>query len=316
MREKKISPRNNFQTEVLKERRFIIFINPVSGTEGKAEVRKYLEKKLSENNFFYRIMPAEPSGEYDFLKNKITAENITDIVICGGDGTVSQVISAITGMKVNIGIIPMGSGNGLAFAARIPKDFKKAFRIILAGKGEYTDAFLINDKFSCMLCGLGFDAQVAHEFAGQTKRGLSAYIKQTLKYFFNAQSYPFQIKANGTTIDTEAFLISIANSNQFGNNFTIAPKASLNDGLLDIVIVNKTGKFNLIFKILNQVRKGNIVNADAPQKTVHYFQTERMTISNRAKAPLHIDGEAAETSEYFEIAVLSKAFYLLREIAV
>ena len=261
-------------------------------------------------------MPAEPSGKYDFLKNKVTAENISDIVICGGDGTVSQVISAITGMKVNIGIIPMGSGNGLAFAARIPKDFKKAFRIILAGKGEYTDAFLINGKFSCMLCGLGFDAQVAHEFAGQTKRGLSAYIKQTLKHFFNAQSYPFQIKANGTTIDTEAFLISIANSNQFGNNFTIAPKASLNDGLLDIVIVNKTGKFNLIFKILNQVRKGKIVNADAPQKTVHYFQTERMTISNRAKAPLHIDGEAAETSEYFEIAVLSKAFYLLREIAV
>ena len=300
----------------MKERKFIIFINPVSGTKDKIDMRRYLEKKLSENNFPYEILPTEQSGRYPFFKNKINTENITDVIICGGDGTVNQVVSSTTGMKVNIGIIPMGSGNGLAFAAGIPKDFKKAIRTILAGKGGYIDAFLINGKFSCMLCGLGFDAQVAHEFSRQTKRGLSTYIKKTIKHFFKAQPYPFQIKTNGITIDTEAFLISIANSNQFGNNFTIAPKASLCDGLLDIVVVNKTGKFNLILKILKQIRSGKIVNADAPQKTVHYFQTEKIIITNPGQAPLHIDGEAAETSEYFEIGILPKAFYLLQEMDV
>lgn len=296
----------------MKKRNFLVFINPVSGTKNKAGIRALVEKMLTENHFKFEVLPAEPSGKYDFLKVKIAKEKITDIIICGGDGTVNQVTAYLQGTNVNAGIIPMGSGNGLAFAAGIPKDPKKALNIILAGRSAYIDAFTINNRFSCMLCGLGFDAQVAHNFAEQPARGLTTYITQSLKHFFVATPYPFIIKANGVTVKTEAFFISIANSNQFGNNVTIAPKASLSDGLLDIVIVNKTGKLNLIVKILQQVRKGKVSRADDPKQVVQYFQTKKMTVYNPGYAPLHIDGEPAKTAARFEITIIEKAFRLLQ----
>ncbi|MEJ7610484.1 MAG: YegS/Rv2252/BmrU family lipid kinase [Ferruginibacter sp.] len=297
---------------MLKQRKFLVFINPVSGTKSKAGTRMLVEKVLTENHFKFEVLPAERSGKYDFLKEKIAKDKITDIIICGGDGTVNQITAYLQGTGINAGIIPMGSGNGLAFAAGIPKDPGRALDIILTGKSDYIDAFTINNKFSCMLCGLGFDAQVAHDFAKQPARGITTYITQTLKHFFVAVPYPFVIKANGVTVKTEAFFISIANSNQFGNHFTIAPKASLSDGLLDIVIVNKTGKLNLILKILKQVRNGIVSPVDDPKQTVQYFQTKKMVISNPGLAPLHIDGEPAKTAVRFEIEIIEKAFRLLQ----
>ena len=271
-----------------------------------------VEKKLGERGYSFQVLPTERSGKYDFLGGKITEEKITDIIICGGDGTVNQVSSYLRGTNANAGIIPMGSGNGLAFAAGIPKNPGKAMDIILKGKADPIDAFVINDHFSCMLCGLGFDAQVAHDFAKQSSRGLTTYVMQTLKNFLAAKPYPFVIKANGKETATEAFFISIANSNQFGNNFTIAPKASLSDGLLDIVLVNKTGKLQFILNVLKQVRKGKITGETDSKKSVQYFHAKKLSISNTSLAPLHIDGEAAETSEYFEIEIIEKAFRLLQ----
>src|SRR6185295_15557861 len=107
-----------------------------------------------------------------------------------------------------------------------------ALEIIFKGEPVLTDGFMINDQFSCMLCGLGFDAKVAHDFAQQPKRGLITYIRMALKNYFSAKTYPFEIESASQSFKTEAYFISIANSNQFGNNFTIAPKASLSDGLL------------------------------------------------------------------------------------
>lgn len=296
------------------KRKFLVLINPVSGTKSKAALRPLIERELSALNHPYKILPTEASGKYDFLSQKMTDEKITDVIICGGDGTVNQVAYYLKGTKINAGIIPMGSGNGLAFAAGIPKNSKKALDIILHGKAAYIDAFMVNDHFSCMLCGLGFDAQVAHDFAKQSSRGLGTYMRQTVKNFFSADAYPFVIKMNSATISTEAFFISIANSNQFGNNFTIAPQASLSDGLLDIVIVNRTGKFNLILKIMQQVRKGKISEDVNLKKTVQYFHTKALSISNPGFAPLHVDGEPAEPAKHLEIKIIEKAFRLIQPL--
>lgn len=297
----------------MKKRKFIVFINPISGTGNKGSLRSIVEKRMEKEGADFQILDTERSGRYDFLREKIKQENISDIIICGGDGSVNQVGSALRNVDVNVGIIPMGSGNGLAFAAGIPKNPVKALDVIFKGTASFIDAFLINEQFSCMLCGLGFDAQVAHDFAAQSKRGLPTYIRQTLKNFFIAKPYPFEIKANDAVINTEAFFISIANSNQFGNNFTIAPKASLSDGLLDIVIVNNTGKLNLIYTILKQVRSGKLTSAEQHKNTVHYFQTKKISIANPGKAPLHIDGEPWETADHFEITIIEKAFKLLQK---
>ena len=296
----------------MKKRKFIVFINPISGTGNKRSLRSVVEKRMEKEGAAFQILDTEMSGRYDFLPEKVKKENITDIIICGGDGSVNQVASALGGVDVNVGIIPMGSGNGLAFAAGIPKNPVKALDVIFKGTATYIDSFLINGHFSCMLCGLGFDAQVAHDFAAQSKRGLPTYIRQTVKNFFKATPYLFEIKANGSVIKAYAFFISIANSNQFGNNFTIAPKASLSDGLLDIVIVNKTGRLNLIYTILKQVRAGKVTSAEESKSTVHYFQTKKMSISNPENAPLHIDGEPSKTADHFEIEIVEKAFRLLQ----
>ncbi len=296
-------------------RRILYFINPVSGTGRKDLLVKLIEEKTRSQNIPFEIASTNAEGDYFYLKEKIENENITDIVVCGGDGTVSQVASVLLEEAVNIGIIPMGSGNGLAFAAKIPKKIKKALDIIFTGKASYIDSFYINSNFSCMLCGLGFDAQVAHDFAKQNQRGLMTYIKQTILNFFAAEPYSFDIVNKGKSFNTSAYFISIANSNQFGNQFTIAPKASLRDGLLDVVIVKKMSKLRLLWAILKQISTGQI--NEYSEKTFHrkdvlYFQTPRIIIHNLEGAPLHIDGDPAETNRKFSIEIIPQAFKLIQ----
>jgi YegS/Rv2252/BmrU family lipid kinase len=298
-------------------RRIIYFINPVSGTKGKEKLLQLIKEKNTSLNIQFEILHTNAQGDYLFLKEKIEQENITDIVICGGDGTVSQVAGTLIDEPVNIGIIPMGSGNGLAFAAKIPKNPAKALDLIFTGKATYIDSFFINTTFSCMLCGLGFDAQVAHDFAAQGKRGLATYIKQTINNFFVAEPYSFDIVNKGKSFNTSAYFISIANSNQFGNNVTIAPQASLSDGLLDVVIVKKMSKLRLIWALLTQMRKGEVdeyIEKTYHNKDILYFQTPRLIIHNLESAPLHIDGDPAETTKKFSIQVIPQAFKLIQPI--
>ncbi len=260
------------------------------------------------------LLTAE-DGNYSFLRDKIKEDKITDIVICGGDGSLNPVVAALLNIKVNFGIIPLGSGNGLAFAAKIPKSIDKAFELILKGKASCVDAFLINDRLSCMLCGVGFDAQVAYDFSLQKKRGLRTYLIQSLKNFISASTYPFVIEINGTSITADAFFICIANSNQFGNNITIAPKASMSDGLVDLIIVKKMGKLNVILSLLKQISAGKLTNEeekDFLNKNVLYFQAGTLKIYNKNLAPLHIDGDPAQTAGEFVINVIPNAFMLIQ----
>ena len=293
-------------------RNFLIFINPISGTTNKKKIQSYLQEKLTTLHFQYEILPTNELKHYSFLKEKIANENITDVIICGGDGTVNQITSHLLKTKIKVGIIPLGSGNGMAFTAGIPKDYKQALEVILDGKASFVDALTINKNYSCHLCGLGFDAQVSHDFARQSKRGPSTYIKQTLKNFFKAKPFRFEVSANGKTFNTNAFFLSIANSNQFGNSIVIAPKASLSDGLLDIVIVQKSGKFGLVFKLLEQIIRGKITSVYNTDKTIQYFQTKKLSIKNLDNAPFHIDGEPMETATSFEVEIIEKAFLLLQ----
>jgi YegS/Rv2252/BmrU family lipid kinase len=296
-------------------RKILYFINPISGTRDKDLLVKKIEEKTAAQHIPFEILHTNPQGNYYFLKEKINKEAITDVVICGGDGSVSQVASSLIDEDIRIGIIPMGSGNGLALAAKIPKDTDKALDLIFTGKGRYIDSFFINSQFSCMLCGLGFDAQVAHDFAKQAKRGLASYIRQTLVNFINARTYSFELINKGQSFTAEAYFISIANGNQFGNQFTIAPQASLNDGLLDIIVVKKMSKLRMIWAVIRQVRNGQAIEYDKRtfhQEDVLYFQTEKLIIHNLDAAPLHVDGDPCHTAKKFMIEVIPNAFKLIQ----
>lgn len=297
------------------KRHIIYIINPISGTRTKKDLQVYIEKRTAEMKIPFQVFPSVASGDYSFLYSIIKEQQVTDVVIAGGDGTVSQVVSSLMDCGVNFGIIPCGSGNGLAYAAKIPKQAAKALEVIFTGKPVVTDGFYFNKQFACMLCGLGFDAKVAHDFAQQPKRGLTTYVKQVLKNFFSAKPYRFEILLGEQKLAVDAFFISIANSNQFGNNFTIAPKASLSDGLLDIVIVTGQSKLNLILQTLKQIRGKNKLVTESiseSKQTILYFQAEKLRIKNLSSAPLHIDGDPAETPEEAMIQIKKGCFRLIQ----
>jgi len=296
-------------------RKILFFINPVSGTRSKAQLEKKIVKKCLENNIGYEFLFTAEDGNYSFLIEKIGRDEITDIVICGGDGSISPVIASLLNLKVNIGIIPVGSGNGLALTAKIPRSVNRALEVIFTGKAGCIDAFLINGKLSCMLCGIGLDAQVAYDFSRQKKRGLSTYIRQSFKNFLSAAPYPFELKIKKTNFKVDAFFICIANSNQFGNNFTIAPEASLSDGLLDIIVVKKMSKTRILWSVLKQMKAGRIRGYEDKKfhrKDILYFQTDKIKIINSGLAPLHIDGDHVPTHKEFNIEILPAAFRLIQ----
>jgi YegS/Rv2252/BmrU family lipid kinase len=298
------------------DRKIIYLINPISGTKGKDTVKQIIRKRTEKERIDFEILETDPAGEYIVFLKKIREEKISDVVVCGGDGTVSAVAAALMGVDVKIGIVPMGSGNGLALAARIPTDTNKALDIIFTGRSRRIDGFYINDRFSCMLCGVGFDAKVAHDFAGQKRRGLQSYIKVAVKNFFTAKPYPFEITTASGTFSSHAFFICIANSNQFGNNFTIAPQASLVDGLIDVVIVKKMNKLALPFSVIAQVTGMNGIQELSDfvdRRNIIYFQTPEVTISNPSEAPLHIDGDPALTSSILSVKVVEKAISLIHQ---
>ncbi len=299
----------------MSSRKILYFVNPISGTRGKEAILKLIKEETTQAGISFDITHTNKAGDYNYLASRIQQEGITDVVICGGDGSVNQVCSGLLTVPVRVGIIPMGSGNGLALAARIPKDTRNALRLIFNGTASRIDAFRINGYFSCMLCGLGFDAQVAHDFAQQSSRGLATYVRQTLKNYFTARPFPFRITTTSKIFSCEAWFVSIANSNQFGNQFTIAPRASLSDGLLDIVVVKKMNKLTLIWKVLQQVRAGKIkavTDPDFEKDAILYFQTPALQIDNSAAAPLHIDGEPAATATAFDIRVLPGVINLIQ----
>jgi diacylglycerol kinase (ATP) len=309
-----ILPLNKKPFSMLFPRKIIYLVNPISGTKKKDDVISYIKITTEAKQISFEIIDTVANGDYSWLVEKIAKENTTDVVILGGDGTINYVLASLKNIKINIGIIPSGSGNGLAFAAKIPKDYKKALDIVFNNKTQLTDAFTVNNKFACMLSGIGFDAQVAYDFAQQEKRGLITYTKQSLLNFFKANPYPFEVTVDNFSFFVDAFFISVANSNQFGNHFTIAPKASLSDGLLDIVIVQKMSKLKMPFAILQQIRGKNklqdLVN-DLQKKNIIYLQTSSIKITNKQLAPIHIDGDVAVAVKQFEFTILKDYFCLL-----
>lgn len=301
-------------------RHIVYLINPISGTGGKKSLKSLISRLTEEQRIHYSIVDTHPTGDYHFLREKIKHEYVTDVVVAAGDGTVRQVAKALQGIPVpvSLGIIPRGSGNGLAYAARIPYDPRRALEIIFANRYAPVDAFYMNEQFCCMLSGLGFDAQVAHDFAASGTRGLWTYVRTSVRNFIRAKTYPFEIYINGEQLSTSAYFISIANSNQFGNNFTIAPQASLGDGMLDIVIVQDMSKRKLVGSILRQVRSGKVqprYGIDQEAGGILYFQAKSLVIRNPKLAPLHIDGDPWPGNDTFTIQVIPKAFRLLQPAA-
>lgn len=265
----------------------------------------------------YQIRPTQQNGNYEALKNEAIANGVTDVIICGGDGTVNEIAAYFQYTDIHLGIIPMGSGNGLALAAGIPLSITKALSLILTGSTKCIDAFTVNGRFACMLSGIGLDAQIAHDFSKQKKRGLLTYVRVSMAAFFRTGTYPVALSGDGINLQSDIWFVSIANSNQFGNRVTIAPQARLQDGLLDVVVVRKKNRFSTAFSLLLQILAGKVKqerNELNKAQAIWYFQCSSLVINNPALAPLHLDGEPISTAEKIDIQVIPGALQLIQPV--
>lgn len=299
----------------MSSRKFVFLINPKSGTQKYAHTRSMIDKFIQENQLEAEVLETVSTGNYDLIHDKVLYESFTDVVIGGGDGTIHSVVNALSDLSVRFGILPLGSGNGLARTLGIPMSLSKSLKLIVTGKAIDIDAIYIDDKLSLNVSGLGFDASIAEDFAGRVKMGLINYTHQSVIQFFKAHPYQFQIKVFGLDFFTEAFLISIANSRQFGNNFTIAPKASLIDGLLDVVIVQKMNKMRLPFAVLQQIRGNNQLSKLVEQfsnEGILYFQTPDIEITNHKHAPFHIDGDPYPVPDVVRASISGKKIPIIQ----
>ena len=225
--------------------RVAVIINPISGTGGRADVarrrRALAERLLAARRLDGAVLLSEYPGHARPLARAALAGGATLVVAWGGDGTVNEVASELAFRDVTLGIVPSGSGNGLARELRIPVDPEAAFAVAFEGRERIIDAGEIDGRMFFNIAGLGLDARVAYEFAtnGLVRRGFRRYVTIAIRELFEFEPDEHTILADGRAMRTRALLVALANGRQYGNGARIAPRARIDDGRLDIVIVER-----------------------------------------------------------------------------
>ncbi len=273
-------------------------INPIAGGKNKFHFSQTIEKNLDLSKFEYQIIQTERVNHAFDLTKIAIQEGAQIVVAVGGDGTINEIAAALVGTQTKLAIIPFGSGNGLARALKIPMNTSKALSIINQTNSDLIDVAKLNDNFFFNMSGLGFDAHISHVFSKDKKRGLLGYIKATFRELKNYQSENYQINIDGKLINERAFILSIANSSQYGNEAHIAPRAQLHDGLLDLIIVKP---FPLILMPIMAFRL--FTKSADRSKYLISLQGKSIQISNNKKSVIHLDGEAKLINESINISI-------------
>lgn len=248
-------------------------------------------------------------GDKDDLDAMIDAaeKNGVDVVFAvGGDGTVHETAKRLAGRKPALGILPTGSGNGFARHIGLPLDLAAALAACEGGRIETIDTAAVNEHRFLGVMGIGFDAIVAERFAASSVRGLQTYVREGLRAFSTFQCEEYEISIMGETLRPCAFVIAVANSGQYGNNARIAPLASLQDGLLDLVIVAETSLLGAPL-ILARLFTGSIHRASG----VTSMQATDLTIRRLKSGPAHLDGEPVTLPSELHVSVRPRSLRLL-----
>ena len=276
----------------------LFIINPLSGGKKKSEFPSLAAAHLDANKFDSEFVFTEwPTHANDLAIEAIDKKK--DIVVSvGGDGTINEVASAVEGTDTLMGIIPFGSGNGLARSLDISLNNKKAIKILNNLKARHIDTAVLNDRKFFNMAGLGFDAHISAKFAQLKNRGLKGYIQTALKEVYSYIPDNYDLIIDGHHYKREAFMISIANSCQYGNNAYISPEAKLDDGWLDVCIIKP---FPLV--------QFPMVGYHLFNKTVHttdyveIIKGKDIRINRRLEGIVHIDGEPLNMDKEISIKV-------------
>ena len=218
----------------------LFIVNPNSAKGNEERISRAIESRIDHNIFNVSVTYTQSADHAINLSKKAVAEGIDIIVAVGGDGTVNEVASQLIKTSNTLGIVPLGSGNGLARHLGIPRNIEKAIDLINKQQTSTIDTGSVNGNIFVSIAGVGFDALVAERFARGVRRGFLGYFQIIANEYFNYKPQTYKLTFdNGKVITERALFVAFANSNQFGYNTTIAPNAKLRDGLLDVCIVKK-----------------------------------------------------------------------------
>lgn len=280
----------------MKKRRVMLIINPISGTSSKDGLKESVCAALNPQGFEVTSRLTRGRGDATTIAREAIADGYDSVIAAGGDGTINETARALCDTHVALGIIPAGSGNGLARHCGIPLDLNGALAVIAANHTLPCDYGSVNGRpFFCTF-GTGFDATVSDRFAHDKRRGRITYIKNTFKEYISYQPEEYIISANGHVLTHRAFVVAACNASQYGNNAYIAPHASITDGLLDLTIIHYG---NLLTTAL--VGIDLMTGFIERNMLIHTLRTDEAVIERNNPGPVHIDGEPMEMGTRLEI---------------
>ena len=281
-------------------------MNPISGTSDKKDIPYLIEELLDKEQFDYSIRETEYAGHAYEIAKESKEQGIDIVVAVGGDGTVNEVGRALVHSNTALGIIPTGSGNGLARHLLIPMKIKGAIQVLNDCEITDLDYGIINEHPFFCTCGVGFDAFISEKFAEAGKRGPITYLENILKEGLKYEPETYEIEVENGTIKKKAFLISCANASQYGNNAYIAPQASMSDGMIDVIIMEPFDALEasqISIEMFNKTLDKN--------NKIKTFRSKEIKIYRKAPGVIHYDGDPIDTGKEIVVTLKEKGIKIL-----
>lgn len=289
-------------------------INPVSGTQNKRRLPKLIDKFIDKNQWATDIVFTEYPKHATELAEQYARLGFDAVVAVGGDGTMNEVASGLRNSNTALGLIPIGSGNGFARHLGIPLRVPRAIEMLNRSEVISVDYGMLDEQPFFCTCGTGFDAYIAEKFAEAGKRGFATYLEHIIKDFFHYEAKHYKIEflsednSEWQQMETDAFLITFANANQWGNAAYIAPKASMQDGMFDVAILSKfplTSIPSLAFKLFEKTLDNSLY-----MTTLH---TSRVKLTREEAGAFHFDGDPITKAAETEINIIKDGLKVLVE---
>ena len=277
-------------------RKILFIINRKAGTDREKRLEGVIRRYLTPKAFSVEITHLAYLGHGTDLAKEAVANGVDTVVAVGGDGSINEIAQGLVGSDTALAIIPLGSGNGLARALKIPLKVPHALELIADGRRRQMDVGYANEHLFLSNAGVGFDALIADQFRNTKKRGLMGYAKLVFKSFSRYKGPSYRINIDGQTMEKRAFLFTVANGNQFGYEFKLAPNADVFDGDLDICLVPPVPFYGLI-PIGFHSLKGTIDKTGYMQ----HYTGKKIVISSNELAHLQVDGDSVPLSNGEEV---------------
>lgn len=287
-------------------RKVLYFINPKSGTSNNKDPRTVISNKMTERGISFSIHEIETELKPKKIKKIVESSEATDVIAAGGDGTINLIASEILGMNVNLGILPLGSANGLAYELGIPMNIDEALQVIINGATQPLDAVRINQKsISLHLSDLGMNARIIKGFEEEDKRGFINYFKHFLRVIKSPPSFRCYIEVGTRKFAHRSLMTVIANSGGYRTGAVINPTGSKNDGLFEVIIL-KPAK-NWLLKNTVAAFRGNFHN----QPNIETFNCTSATIKINPAQELQVDGELIGKTNEVKAEIIKHAFRVI-----